>query len=494
MKIMNIILIFVFLFSIILSLLSFYSKMTAIQLVKDMGLGYNFANTFECYNQFQKIKTPEEQITLWGNVVPTKSMIKNLKKYGFKTIRLPITWINFIDKMGNIDSNWIVHIKEVVDWIVKDYHMYCIINVHYDCKDDNWLSKGLKAKTMFIKLWSQISNEFINYDEHLLFESMDNPSYYISEKVYDFETLLILNQAFIDTVRNSGGNNKYRLLIISSGSSNLDLISANYKFPTDLYNKTALGINYFNPRMFCLENKYKWGIENDYRDMYTEFQTLKKFCVNKGIPVIMVATGASTGENKEIELIREYLYFLYSLTFSLNGMMACLWDTSTADFNYYDRVNDKWYDEQIKNNFKKISKGKYVNPIDFVYLSNIETVNRVNALGNMRVKIGSRRSMKVFFNVQITIRNTSEVGFLILGIAENEKQIKIEVRGDKGKKQYDGSYYYNIDISHYNFNDYIELQKYVGNDYIIFKSFSVEYEKSYTSFDYNLYKSRQNNI
>ena len=153
---MNIILIFVFLFSIILSLLSFYSKMTAIQLVKDMGLGYNFANTFECYNQFQEIKSPEEQITLWGNVVPTKSMIKNLKKYGFKTIRLPITWINFIDKMGNIDSNWIVHIKEVVDWIVKDYHMYCIINVHYDCKDDNWLSKGLKAKTMFIKLWSQI--------------------------------------------------------------------------------------------------------------------------------------------------------------------------------------------------------------------------------------------------------------------------------------------------------------------------------------------------
>ena len=81
---MNIILIFVFLFSIILSLLSFYSKMTAIQLVNDMGLGYNFANTFECYNQFQKIKTPEEQITLWGNVVPTKSMIKNLKNMDLK--------------------------------------------------------------------------------------------------------------------------------------------------------------------------------------------------------------------------------------------------------------------------------------------------------------------------------------------------------------------------------------------------------------------------
>jgi endoglucanase len=54
---------------------------------------------------------------------------------------------------------------------------------------------------MFIKLWSQISKEFINYDEHLIFESMDNPSYYNSENTYDFETLLILNQAFIDTVK-----------------------------------------------------------------------------------------------------------------------------------------------------------------------------------------------------------------------------------------------------------------------------------------------------
>ena len=241
----------------------------------------------------------------------------------------------------NIDSNWIVYIKEVVDWIVKDYHMYCIINVHNDCKDNNWLSKGISAKSMFIKLWSQIANAFINYDEHLLFESMDNPSYYNSENGYDFETLLILNQAFIDIVRNSGGNNRYRLLIISSGDAHLDLISTNYKFPIDPYNKFALGINYFNPKVFCREFMFKWGIENDYSDMYTEFETFNKFCIKKGIPVIIVATGVTTKGNKERESIREYLSFLYSLIFSFNEMMACLWDTSTADFNYYDRVNDK---------------------------------------------------------------------------------------------------------------------------------------------------------
>lgn len=88
-------------------------------------------------------------------------MIKNLKKYGFKTIRLPITWINFIDQMGNIESNWIAFMKQVIDFVIKDYNIYCIINIQNDCKDDNWLSKGINDKNMFIKLWTQISNEFI---------------------------------------------------------------------------------------------------------------------------------------------------------------------------------------------------------------------------------------------------------------------------------------------------------------------------------------------
>lgn len=58
---------------------------------------------------------------------------------------------------------------------------------------------------------------------------MDNPSYF-SENGYDFETLLILNQAFIDTIRSSGGNNRYRLLLISSGNPQIDFFSFNYNF------------------------------------------------------------------------------------------------------------------------------------------------------------------------------------------------------------------------------------------------------------------------
>ena len=490
MKSLFIILIFVFLSSIILSLLSLDSKMTAMELVKNMGLGYNFANTFECYNQFQEIKTPEEQITLWGNAVPTKLMIKNIKKSGFKTIRLPITWINFIDKMGNIDLSWILYIKKVVDWVVKDYNMYCIINVHNDGKDDNWLSKGINAKDMFIKFWNQISKEFINYDEHLLFESMDNPNfYYNSENGYDFETLLILNQAFIDTVRNSGGNNRYRFLLISGGDSQIDLMSSNYKIPIDPYNKFALTVNYFSPYDFCGGNTVKWGSENDYKNMFTELQTLKTFFVDKGVPVIIVGVGVSTSGNKEKESIREYLYFLYSLSLSLDGMIACLWDTSTSDFKYYDRENDKWFDEEIKNNFKKLARGKYVKPSDFSYISNMDTVTTINSYGSMLIQIGSRKTKQAIFNVKLTTKYPSNVVFGICGFNKNGDWIGFEVKGEEGKKQYDGNYIYSIDISYKGFNNYVEVQIWWGNEFIIFNSFSVEYEESYTFFDFSSYKN-----
>ncbi len=80
----------------------------------------------------------------------------------------------------------------------------------------------------------------------------------------------------------------------------------------------------------------KWGIENDYSDMYSDFGAFQRIFIDKGIPLIIVETGVITRENKESESIREYLFFLFSLSFSYNGMISCLWDTSTADFNYYD--------------------------------------------------------------------------------------------------------------------------------------------------------------
>ena len=57
----------------------------------------------------------------------------------------------------------------------------------------------------------------------------------------------------------------------------------------------------------------------------------------------------------------------------------------------------------------------------------------------MRIKIGSRKTIRAIFNIKLTTKYPSEVGFGIGGFNKDEDWIEIEIKGDKGKKQYDGS-------------------------------------------------------
>ena len=114
-------------------------------IVRDMGMGYNLGNTFDSYSFMGGISSPEEQITLNGNTVPTKEMIKKIKKYGFKTIRFPVTWVYFIDDYGNVRSDWMLLVKKVVDLIINA-DLYCILNIYNDGHYGNGLQGEKKRR------------------------------------------------------------------------------------------------------------------------------------------------------------------------------------------------------------------------------------------------------------------------------------------------------------------------------------------------------------
>ena len=168
MDVMPYILIIIILLSLLLSYLSMISEKNSLEIVRDMGLGYNLGNTFDSYSyDLEGINTPDEQITLNGNTLPTKNMIKKIKKYGFKTIRFPVTWMNFIDNEGNINSDWMLLVKGVIDLIIKE-KLYCILNIYNDGYYENWLSWSIEAKDYYINLWTQIANEFKDYNQQFL--------------------------------------------------------------------------------------------------------------------------------------------------------------------------------------------------------------------------------------------------------------------------------------------------------------------------------------
>ena len=189
MNALSIILLIILLISLILDYLCVMKKRTSIEIVRKMGMGYNIANTFDSFSYLKNINIPNEQIELNGNIAPTKNMIKKIKKYGFKTIRFPVTWMNFIDDEGNIKSEWMKRVKEVIDLIIKE-NLYCILNVHNDGDNESWLRRGMEIKDKYINLWTQIAIEFKDYNEYLIFESMDTVNFfdYIKNN-FDFSTL-----------------------------------------------------------------------------------------------------------------------------------------------------------------------------------------------------------------------------------------------------------------------------------------------------------------
>ena len=505
----------ILLVSLILDYLYEMKKKNSFEIVREMGMGYNIANTFDSFSYYDILETPDEQIGLNGNIAPTKNMIKKIKKYGFKTIRIPVTWMHFIDGEGNIKSEWMARIKEAIDLIIKE-KLFCILNIHNDGIYLGWLTDGVESKSRYINIWRQIANEFKDYNEYLIFESMDEVFFYHYNFSFDYTTLLNLNQAFIDTIRKSGGNNLERLLIIAGAADNLAMTcSSEYKMPVDQSNKLALSIHYLEPNDFVYEKYYEpynwtdyegitytyspkltWGNFMDYFNMFEDFKLMKGCLVDKGIPVIISEVGVSTEEKKEINSIREYLYFLFSLSLDYDGIMCCLWDTSNntfGDMNFYDRTNDIWYDEKIKNNFLQISKGTYIKPMKFLINTTFESTDIIYFYETMFISIENRKVLKIFINVKLTGTLFVDLELSVSTYDKNGEEVQIYYGKNNVKKQYDGTQIITIDVSRIECYYLVEVSIEKGMKYITLNNMTLEYEESFPSIDYKSFKNAISN-
>ena len=103
------------------------ADMTAMEIVEDMGAGWNLGNSLDCTNTWTNPLTPSAIETAWGNSVTTENMIKEVKKSGFNTIRVPVTWSQMMDDSGNINAEWMARVKEVVDYCINN-GLYTIIS------------------------------------------------------------------------------------------------------------------------------------------------------------------------------------------------------------------------------------------------------------------------------------------------------------------------------------------------------------------------------
>ena len=236
--------------------------------VKNMGVGWNLGNTLDA-NDASKSSwtTTADHETCWGQPVTKRELIKMMKEAGFGAIRVPVTWYQEMDSEGKVKDAWMKRVKEVVDYVIGE-GLYCILNVHHDTGADNGSFKSwIKAdeanytqnKSKFEYLWKQIAETFKDYDQHLLFESYNEMldakscwNYPTSVGSFDADyakkSLEAVNnyaQSFVDAVRNTGGNNAIRNLVVNTyaaspggnWSTNANLPVEQFKLPTDKVSK-----------------------------------------------------------------------------------------------------------------------------------------------------------------------------------------------------------------------------------------------------------------
>ena len=307
--------------------------------------GWNLGNTME----------PPCGVGCWGPP-PTQALINAVTNAGFNTIRIPCAWDSHANQSTyQIDPTYMAQVKQVVDWCLAD-NLYVIINDHWD---DGWLENNIGTSvdpTINAKMnsyWSQIATTFAGYNNHLLFAGANEPNASTAAQV---STLTAYYNTFISAVRNTGGNNTSRWLVVQGPSTDIDTTyNLMNTLPTDpTPGRLMVEVHYYTPWNFCgLTSDQSWGNmfyfwgqayhstsdpsrnatwgEEAYLD--AEFQKMTDKFVSQGIPVMIGEFGAmkrTSLSEPELDLhlaSRTYFHKYVADSARRHGISPFYWDT-----------------------------------------------------------------------------------------------------------------------------------------------------------------------
>jgi len=293
--------------------------------------------------------------TCWGNPMVTEGMLSYVASLGFNVVRIPVTWSEHLGPGPSyaVDPGWMSRVDAVVNYAIKA-GLSVIVNVHHDGADDvkgtQWLdivdANGQVTETHtaavvseFNAVWKQIATHFKDYDNRVVFESMNeihqgygNPE----ASWYDFVNQL--NQAFVTTVRATGGKNTNRFLVVPGYNTNIDQTVQGFKAPTDsVSNHLILSYHYYDPYKFTLSNEtHTWGAAyanaNDGTGNFgqedhvlSQFDKIKASYIDKGLPVIMGEYGAAF-QTASSQPYRRYWVEYVTKAAHDRGIAPVLWD------------------------------------------------------------------------------------------------------------------------------------------------------------------------
>ncbi len=344
--------------------------LTAQQLVDEIQLGWNLGDTLDVCNADRdgdgKADETAETVdeTLWGNVKTTKELLDNLKNDGINGVRIPVTWRDHTGEAPDyaIDGEWMDRVEEVVRYAYEN-EMYVILNMHHDGGGDPdfgaWIrnasdsSQKDEVMARYKAVWEQIARRFANYSDHLILESMNEVGFDDLPSEEAYALLNEMNQAFVDVVRGTGGNNATRHLLIAGYWTDIEATCNKlYQMPEDtVKDKLILSVHYYTPWEFCTTNiQNTWGTKADVKLMHEKIDAIYGHYTAKGIPVLIGEYGFGNNETASC------IYFAENLVQYCHskGIATFLWDNG----GMYDRTNMKWKVEGLQEALARAVSGE----------------------------------------------------------------------------------------------------------------------------------------
>ena len=342
---------------------------TAMEITGMMGKGWNLGNTFDANGGNKNDIYSQEQS--WGNPKVTKELIDGVKAAGFNTIRIPVTWYRHISNSENykIDDAFMDRINEIVDYAYEN-DLFVIINLHHESwLNDKDIDKNyLKIGEELVAVWTQIADRFADYDQHLLFEGMNEPratgtDYEWSGIPECYDAVNYLNQQFVNCIRNNGkGQNNERALLIpgyaASGSpgilKSIEIPEVNGKQAENI----IISVHCYSPYAFCLsddQTTFNPQSLQDTGEITTLISNLNQIFLSKDIPVIIGECGATNSQDNNDARKAWFTYF-GEIT-EKNKIPAIVWDNGVKGnsggecHNYFERKTGEMYSPELISSF-----------------------------------------------------------------------------------------------------------------------------------------------
>lgn len=333
----------------------------AVMFSRSMGLGINIGNSLDVITDRDGPGTDE---TGWGNPRITRDYIHALRSYGYRTVRLPVTWAEHMSPAPDytIDSRWMDRVQEVTDWCISE-GLFVIIDLHHDggTSAASWILGAAHdydaVAVRFAAVWNQIAARFRDYPQALIFESMNEVGF---DSAWEKRYAIInnLNQLFVDTVRRSGGNNSERYLMAAGYWTDIEKsCDGQYALPSDASAHVMLSVHYYTPSAFTISGDRKntgwytdtWGTRADYDELHTLFRMLYVHYLSKGIPVVVGEYGVVTGKDEQSR--EDWLYAVHHVCRSY-GIPDIVWETG----NEIQKIPPFAASVTIRNMLKRIQE------------------------------------------------------------------------------------------------------------------------------------------